>query len=679
MKAASYERWIWIELIGFDNRESDFGVAAYLDTVGFIPESIFFLLYTPDFVHAHKGMESEWQLPMEVCSYGARPYGKLHDRQEWTNFQLRSLVEELQKHGIDIYCSFFDIYQFHDGDTLRESTWCAAHPELYEMRKTGKAFPAINPLKRFKDGSWYEDLFVQDLMRVMRDYGFDGYHGADGYTSPRLSLEVTDYSDDMVEQFITATAVEIEAGFAAPCDDNPLEMEQRADWIWNHRRLEWIRFHSERWGQLWDKIMSAIRQEGKKAFLNTAWTRDPFEALYRYGVDYRRLADSGIDGFVVETVGASLSVGAGETEYEPDSEFMAMLLTIKAYVPDTMLICLNAIQDTNEQWDALSHAPTALERDIYSLSNLYLQDSSGISRCSGGFMACLGDGISRDGWNWISKRWDGGFDEEPQRIIGIPMVWSDQLLHHSLEDYSVSRQWPVHKYMTELISLGAPLHSIVNVKDIPQSDGPILVTLLHLLPDDELQSILDYRNGSSVLIGMMTERISRIPAIAEWRIDCEVNELFCVIRDHYGAVAKAFTMERNADRVHLEVHQSTPTWIKEGINWLESLHFNPVSEEFLTSCVEGIIEQTNVPKVLRNETFIRTAVLEMAPNRLRILISNLHINYKSAHLDVGHPIERITVLTDFPGVPVTPRGSEFSLYVPGRGIVMVELTLQEVF
>jgi hypothetical protein len=290
-------------------------------------------------------------------------------------------------------------------------------------------------------------------------------------------------------------------------------------------------------------------------------------------------------------------------------------------------------------------------------------------------MACLGDGISRDGWNWIAKRWDGAFDGEPRQIAGVRMVWSDRLLHRSLEDYAVTRHWPVHKYMTELISRGVPLHTIVNVKDIPETEGPILVTPLHLLPDDELQSVLAYRNGSSVLIGMMTERISRIETIAQWRIGCEVNGLFCVTRNRDGEVVEAFAMEHNADFERQEERQ--PSGIKEGMSWVESLYFSPVSEAFLSKCVAGIIDRTNVPKALKNEAFIRAAVLEMAPDRWRILISNLHMNYKSAHLDAGRPIESITVLTDFPGIPVHPRGSQFSLYVPGRGIVMVELALRE--
>jgi len=202
------------------------------------------------------------------------------------------------------------------------------------------------------------------------------------------------------------------------------------------------------------------------------------------------------------------------------------------------------------------------------------------------------------------------------------------------------------------------------VKDIPETDGPILVTLLHLLPEDELQSVLAYRNGSSVLIGRMTERVSRIETIAQWRIGCEVNGLFCVTRDRSGEVVDAFAMEHNADYERQEERRISG--FKEGMSWLDSLYFSPVSEAFLSKCVEGIIERTNVPKALKNEAFIRAAVLEMAPCRWRILISNLHMNYKSAHLDAGRPIDNITVLTDFPGVPVHSRGSEFSLYYRQR-------------
>lgn len=671
MGTARYEKWVWIELIGFDNTEPDFGVAAYLDTLGAVPNAISLLLFTPDFVHAHSGMEVERVLPIEMCSYAARPYGKLHDRQQWTNFQLRGLVKELQKQGVEVYCSFFNLFLFQDNGRERASEWCSAHPELYEMRKTGEAFPVINPLKRFKDGTYYEDAFVRDLIAVMRDYDFDGYHGADGYTSPRLSLAEADYSDDMVEQFVRLGGVELPGDLQAECDGNPLEMEKRGDWIWTRKRVEWIRFYAERWGQLWQKIMPALRKEGKKAVLNSVWTRDPFEALYRYGVDYRLLAASGVDGIVIESVAASLSAGAGETEYrEPGSEFMSMILTIKAYVPDAKLICLNAIQDTNEQWDGINHVPTVVERDIYSFSNLYLQEGEGIRRCTSGFVACLGDGISRDSWDKILKRWDLGYDGEPERMIGASYVWSDEVLARSLEKYPATRNWTSQKFVTELLELGAPIHAVVNVNDLTKASGTICATHLHLMSDEELGKILVYRNGPSVLIGKLTERLSRAFANANNPVDCGLDRSFCAVRDGNGEIVRFIVSGESGDSGHGE----DLTGLNDIKSWLEPLDFSGVSETFLHECGQALIELSGAPRALSNERYIRPVALEMSPGKWRILIRNLHINYKSAHLDLGRPIANIRVLTEFPGIPVFPKGSAFSLYVPGRGMVIVEAT-----
>jgi len=675
-----YERWVWIELIGFDNQQADYAVQAYLDNAGFIPDSVSLLFYSPDFVHGHKGMDTETMLPMEMCSYGARPYGKERSRQQWSNHELRKLVAELQKHGIEVYCAFFDIFQFdgEDGsEELCKSTWCAAHPELYEMRKSGEPFPAINPLRRMKDGSYYEDLFVPALVQVLEDYGFDGYHGADGYTSPRLSLAETDYSDDMVGQFVQWSDLLLPAFLQDSCDGEPSRMQQRADWIWNEKRMEWIQFHGSRWAQLWQKIMVAIRKAGKKAYVNSAWTREPFEALYRYGVDYKLLAETGIDGFIVETVGASLSAGAGETEYEPGPEFMAMLMLIKAYVPDTKLICLNALQDTHEQWDAISHAPTVLERDIYTLTNMYLVRSEQVSRCAAGFMACLGDGISREGWKWIAARWNLGFAAQPQQITGATLVWSDTMLHASMQEYIEHRNWPVHKYTNALLLRGAPIHAAIALKDLPSYNSSILVTNLHLLSDEELHTVLTYRNGAAILLGEMTDRVAI--AFEQQGIACERRKrnVFCASRPASSDATEIFYMDQDQDQVQpslLDEHQE-PQSINDEITWVKSLYFQAMSVPFLTQVVQALGEITGAPKLLKNEAYIRVAALAVAPQRYRLILTNLHINYKSAHIDMGQAIRQITVLTDFPGVPVKPLDSQFSLYVPGRGTVIVEVSL----
>ncbi|MCQ6557303.1 hypothetical protein [Paenibacillus mendelii] len=673
MSVKRYEKWIWIELIGFENQDRDYGVGAYLETVGYIPDAVSLLLFTPDFIHAHNGMSEEHILPPEVCSYNARPYGKHRNRQIWTNFQLKGLVEQLQKHGIEVYCAFFDLFHVHNPELPRPSEWCGAHPELYEMRMSGDAFGVINPLKRFKDGSYYEDLFIHDLMTVMRDYRFDGYHGADGYSSSRLSIAEIDYSDDMVEQFVRFIGDDLSQEITMNCDQDKLAMKQRGEWIWKHRRIEWIRFHAARWASLWQKIMIAIKNEGKKAVANSTWTRDPFEALYRYGVDYRQLAATGIDGFVVESVAASLSSGADGMEYEPITEFMAMLASMKAYMPETRLICLNAIQDTNEQWDTINHAPTVLERDIYTFSNLYVQVEGKLKRSSAGFMACLGDGISRDGWKWLSDRWELGFDGNPERIVGVSLVWSDEALQNSLEDFMLTRNWPVHRLMDQWLQKGAPLHSFVNISDLEQANGAIVVANLHQLPDDEFERAAGYRNGPSILIGQMTERLARLTAAAGLNLVCEPDQYFCVTRDAMGVTQDVFLMEQADIEGELQHIDS----INDAISWVKQLYFTSMSDDFLSRCVETMERAAGAPVVVKNQEFIRMTVLEMKPGTWRILIHNVFHKYKFARIDVGRPIASINVLTDFPGVPVFPDGSEFGLYVPGRGMVIVELELNE--
>ncbi|MCL5096112.1 MAG: hypothetical protein M1608_00980, partial [Candidatus Omnitrophica bacterium] len=590
-----YQRWLWIELIGFDNTQADFGVQHFIDNAGFAPDAVSLLLFSPDFVHAHGGMGKEWAFPPEYCSYGARPYSKEHARQVWTNYQLRDLIAELHRHHIQVYCSFFDMVSgagiasgkpqwlannnaafpvtltltlpaavtatklelfqsdwpsgdYRSGDfavdvlgtdsswkevghgrlpnlpgagasvslpvsslsalririlNTQDTTaamscglrrvrlwagtneisltsakvaasstipgheeqqiltdekaasgplayskpaasnpvpgrWANQHSEIYETRRAGDRFPSINPLRRFQDGTYYEDFFLSKLIEVMRDYGFDGYHGADGYSSGRQSLVDVDYSEDMVKQFVEATKIELPPEFNRWTGGLSAAMEERANWIWDHRRAEWIGFYADRWEKFWRKIVTALHSMGKKVVFNTAWTRDPFEALYRYGVDYQRIARTGIDGFIVESVASAITLGEDNPKFHYDA--LAMLMLIKAYAPQVELRPFTLAHDTLEQWDALRHAPTVVEREIYETANLYWYNGEGdLRRCSAGPMVCLSDCIQHHEWQWLDKAWQLGFSFPTHRVIGATLVWSDAAFEKQLPDYLETR------------------------------------------------------------------------------------------------------------------------------------------------------------------------------------------------------------------------------------------------
>jgi hypothetical protein len=657
-----YEKWLWIELIGFDNESRDFGVKAYLDHTGFLPDAVSLLLYNPDFVHAHEGMDQDRTFPIDFSSYAAHPSSYERTRQDWTKFQLRGLVQELQKYGSAVYFSIFDLF------VTRE--WIGHHPELLHVTSRGERISSVCPWKRFRDGRSYEDFFVAQLGRVLHDYGFDGFHQADGYSHPRLPLYEGDYSDDLIEQFVRATGVPLPDGLGDPAGDEAEVLQRRREWIWRHARREWIEFYARRVQAFCRKVADAVHAQGKQVVLNNALTRDPFQALYRYGVDYRRLAEAGVDGFMVETVAPGVTLGAESgMEANPHYDYQAMLLLVKASVPHLMLRCLNGVHDVNEQWDVLRHGPTLLEREIYGQANLYVWNPEGQpERCSRGPLVCLADGLQRHEWQWLKQWWDLAFSVTPRRIVGATLVWSDHTLERQLEEFIPTRRWTIHKLLYELMSRGAPIYSAVNVRDVAKVQGPLLVLNPQLLSADELQNVRSYPNGPVVLIGGRPHYLPQ----PDWEFEdvYPPYPLFCGV---YGAPGREVTLEPGDP----EKLSEDLLGIAEPPTFVQELYFRRVSDSFLTECVRLLADCAGTVKVLRRADVIRVQALELEDRQLRLFVGNDSHYYVITELDVGREIERIRVATAFPGTPPGFRESVFSVRVPGKGMVVLDVFLKE--
>src|SRR5690606_19986960 len=187
---------------------------------------------------------------------------------------------------------------------------------------------------------------------VLHDYGFDGLHGADGYTSGRRPLNDVDFTDDMIGQFLAHSDVTLPTEFKGEIDSKSDLFTKRGQWVWEHRREEWIRFHVDRWTTFWRKVIDGVHGQRKKVVFNTAWTRDPFEAIYRYGIDYRRITDLGVDGFIVEAVASAIAMEPGLSDEHTKFYYnaLAMILLIKAHCPEALLLPFTQIHDTTEQY-----------------------------------------------------------------------------------------------------------------------------------------------------------------------------------------------------------------------------------------------------------------------------------------------------------------------------------------
>ena len=98
---------IWMNLLGFDKNDPDRGVKRFLARTGFKPDGISALLCPPDFYNMHSGMDEEYVLPPDNCAYRGIPRNSEREGQEWTNYDVRALAENLKAESIEIYGGIF--------------------------------------------------------------------------------------------------------------------------------------------------------------------------------------------------------------------------------------------------------------------------------------------------------------------------------------------------------------------------------------------------------------------------------------------------------------------------------------------------------------------------------------------------------------------------------------------
>lgn len=658
------EIWLWIELIGFDNTVKDFGVNKFLNKTSFIPEAVILLVYSPDFIHLHDNLNKERKLLPEVCAYAARPRSEERMRQNWTNYQLLGLINELHQYNILVFCSFFNLFKPLIIINDNNKRWAINHPELYEVDRKGNKYSAINPLHTMNNDKLYQDFFKRKLLTVLKDYNFDGYHGADGYSSTRNPLSEVDFSDDMVNQFVQAMDIELPQPISLICEYESKKIETRANWILDNKKELWLKFYSDRWFEFWSDITELLHQAKKKVVLNTAWTRAPFEAYYRYGIDYTELAETGIDTFIVETVAPVMETGGYDRKVNSHYDFMSMLMLIKCSTSGVSLKCLQTVHDDCEGWDILHHAPTVLERDIYSFSNLYNYDKSGeLKRCSSGPVICLSDSINNSEWQWLQEKINLGFSFSPKNISGATMIWSHTQIKKGVTDYLKTGRWSPHKILYELMVRGAAIYKSANIDFVNQVKGPILIPASHLLSEDELESVFSYDRGTIIFIGAkmcLTQRPDYT-----FRDIYNPESLFCLIYN------TSYSLE---DIDYSDIREKQVPYFssrEEPSTWLEELPYCRVSDGFLQNCVQVINRCSGIQKICDNKN-IQVQCLQAERDKLIVFIGNDSNQYCNVEIKLRHKIKDIQVLTPFPVMPVNFDNKQFKIKVPGKGMVVLK-------
>jgi len=619
MQSTQLKNYIWVELIGFDNEKEDFGVADYLQSTGFVPEGISFLLTSVDFVNLHTGMTEEYALADDFCSYAGHPYNCQRARQKWTNYQLRGLIAVLRSYKIQVYCSFFDY-------ACKSKSLLDTHPELKVVSQDNgktRTLSLFGMISRFADGSYYEDFLLEKMLLVLKDFGFDGMHLADGIVRPRIPIQSGDFSQNVIEQ----------SGIAVPGG------EEACTYILTHKRKEWIAFYQKRWAAYLNKLISGIHGAGFRVITNSAWPKDPAEAIYRYGVDYRTLEACGIDGFVAENGAPTIAMldddaNAGCRYTYADRKmvhhlFFANLILDSACMPSIPMIPLYPLQDTLEQYDVLRHTPSALERHSAMMSAFFCVDGDGaLIPIVQGHTYCLGDGLTREEWQRVTDFICSGVTEQVYDVPGATFVWSDARNEAEVVELITHRTWTSRKWLSELLSGGAAIRKIVRIEHLDKVQGDIVVTNPQLLPAEELAAVNAYKNG----------------------------RVFCLShpqdpRDYSGL--------------------QNPV----GFGFPYPLEFAQIDR----SCLNAVTGQINEGLAYISDYSAECHVTEVccSPKTSRFFVENEEYYYTRPRIHTGRKIKSAAARNRIPGFPIGIKEDSFKILVPLRGVTVIDIEFEE--
>ena len=603
-----FKKLLWLELIGLDNTKNDFGTEEFLARMPVKPEIISLLLWNTELIHSHTDLRCDAPIGPKHSSYYARPRNEERERQNWTKFQLKKLISLLQQAGIKVYVSFFDQLMSVENQKKQNiplvHEWIDDHPEIRVITKDGR-MGAIAPLKRLADQSFYEDFFFAQLERFMQDYGFDGLHAADGYAHPRQPLCFADFSDDMIQQFQVWKNLEVQGNTT----------QEKSQWILQNLRKEWSLFHCERHARFWEKGMEMLARNNWGHCFNTCWTRDPMEAIWRYGVDYRKLADAGVRNFVQEAQAAVLETeGWNHSNIPMQDQFRAISTQLKACVPEAKIYLLHCLKDGMEQYNVLRHAPAFMDSDVFSLVNT----TYGKDRALSGAMTCLSDGIRPAEWERIDRTYCKAFQDRPARIPYPQIVWSDSAFRKMLDHYAEKKTISPFRLHANLLAQGAVLFGSCRLTtDFSQQQNSLVVLHPAFYDAAELDEVRKISVGNYALIGLFED--------GSFGLELYVNNL-------------------KTEVFHTDL--LVPAATEEPLGWLQELPEDQPDSAFFKKAAELLNQRFSLFYAIKDQTLVRSWGFFDQTEQLHLFIGSEKRNYMYAEVFLKEQFSSVKLLSD---------------------------------
>ena len=604
-KNDGFNNSIWVELLGFEKTDADKGVKRYLKNLGFKPDHISLHVTSVNLVNNHRGMDEEYVLPPYACSYGGHEGNDERYRQDWTNYDMKALIDALHANGIKVFASFFNAGHRTD------KSFVGDHPEILYGDGPGAD---IHVIKRFADGTYYEDFLVPKMIEMVKDYGLDGVQIADGKSSTRPNIWFERIDDDVISQ----------SGIKIP------EGEDARQYISKYKRKEYLAFYRKRWSDFLKKLIGGLKSAGIQTQVNSAWTRDPFESLYRYGCDYKVIEEAGADFFMVEDVSSDLSLLECSNVVYIDRklihyEYLANLMAINVYTK-LHTTPLFPIWDNREQWDVIHHMPTLMQRAAAGNFTHFALRNGKYCPITGGPHFCLGDALKPEDWDFIRLSIDNGYTPDMVDVAGATFIWSDARMENEIDEFIDHARAHSVRLLSLLMRAGGAVNKIARIDDLDKISGKIVVANYDLLPKCEQEMIDAYERGEVIKVGVKS--------------DLDVTNII-------NPVARS---------------------------WPETLTFAPIPEGYIEKKVAEINDGLNI-----SIDSIDCTVNEVITgfNTSKIVIDNNDFIYAVPVVHSKRKFKSVNIITKPETYPYRKDEYSFSLRVAPRGVDIIEVEYEE--
>ena len=674
----NFKKWCWIELIGFDNTADDLGVSDFISRAGFTPDGVSLLISWLGFVFEHDGIEIEKKLNDGECSYVGHRFCPERERQPWTNHQLKALVDSLHNHGVKVYISFFNYCSYiEDNGDVFVDAFHSEHPEVFEKDST-KPYISTHMLKRLLDGSYYEDIVQEKTVQALCDYGFDGIQIADGISSPRLTLPSSIYKDDILAQFEEAT------GITVPSDTDVKE------YVKANCYLEYADFCAKRWNQFFTKFYTRLNKAGKSAHFNSAWTTCAIDSIYRYGVDYRGIRDSGAKSCIVEDVSGAVSVLAKEYNgfLMTDEErrrihywFLSKLMINRAALKNVDILPIANVHDNMEQWGVYEHMRTYMMMSTSSNLNTLIYTENGPNPLIDGPLYCLCDSLKKSDWDYIRGVWNKSYTENVHGNAGITLVWSDNIIEREVNALYSSRRATTTHLLSELMYGATPVSGVVRIEDIKHMpkpfgvySGALLVINPDLYPAEEMKDILD--SGRDIFI--ITEA-DKVPEGFNILVKEENSFGGIVLASNKSAECK--TVKNDSE---YNFNSKTDNEPLECL-WTHALAHKPYSNDFFIECGYAIQKLTGAPSIDRDlitEHGVHRRVCKYIcvqtteEKNCRVILLNDDYWYNLPNVTFSKKIKKAICTTKYDGYEVHMTENSVCTLVPLRSAEIIDVEFE---